>query len=127
MEELESKIEGECVDIAEWAGWKGYKIALSSTNGWPDRCFMRRGRCVYFEFKRRNEPAKPQQILRACDIAQSGFEVYFVANVDYFRRVLAAPITFYSPTRLRDPSLYKYDDMENFAQTSLRAQCRYVK
>ena len=65
----------------EWAhdhGWLTPKLQHIGSTGWPDRCFIRRGRVVFIEFKRpRGGHRTPKQIWWLKQINEHGAEGYF--------------------------------------------------
>lgn len=65
----------------EWAkdnGWLTPKLQYVGHTGWPDRCFMRRGRIVFIEFKRpKGGRRSAKQVWWLEQINAHGCEGYF--------------------------------------------------
>lgn len=79
----ESYIEAKLIKYARKLGWREYKLGTRNKVGLPDRMFLRKGRCLFIEFKSPNKtPRKIQQIMQQ-EIINEGFEVYNIDNIDY--------------------------------------------
>lgn len=57
----ESSVEGYVVRRAKAKGWIVRKLRWIGRRGAPDRVFLRRGRCVFIEFKRPGKAVRDQQ------------------------------------------------------------------
>lgn len=85
---LESKIQSEGRDYAKIRGWLAIKVTTSSTNGWPDFYYLRRGRHVWVEWKKPDGTVDPHQIERHKEIVLHGGEIYVFDNLDDFKKVM---------------------------------------
>jgi hypothetical protein len=81
----ESSVEAECVKAAVAAGWMHKKVG---TNGWPDHLFLRRGRVVWVEFKRKGGKLRPGQERRTKELRENGFAVFVIDSKEAFERVV---------------------------------------
>jgi hypothetical protein len=60
----------------EWAhdhGWLHPKLQHIGSTGWPDRCFIKNGRCIFIEFKKpKGGRRSPKQIYWVNEIRAHG-------------------------------------------------------
>lgn len=84
----EDLIEKSAVGVAKLAGWISYKVSWLGQRGAPDRVFMRKGRCVWIEFKRPGEEPTVQQYRMAERMRDAGLEVHWTDSVEGCMRVL---------------------------------------
>jgi hypothetical protein len=90
QEDRESVVERQAaLDFAESRGWWQAKFVSPSKRGVPDRIFIRKGRVVFIEFKRRGKEATTQQKKRHREMRAHGAEVYVVDNLAEAKRILA--------------------------------------
>ena len=85
---LESQIQADARDYAKIRGWLAIKVTTSSTNGWPDFYYLRRGRHVWVEWKKSGEPPGLHQVERIREIEEHGGEVYVFDNLEDFKKVM---------------------------------------
>lgn len=77
----ESDIEGKAVTFAKAQGWWVAKFVSPGLAGVPDRLFIRGGRVLFIEFKKKNEEPSVQQAKRHRDMRAHGAEVHWVSNL----------------------------------------------
>jgi len=86
MSDLESKIESDCVKLAEMFGWIAWKG--SSRHGGTDQIFMRNGYGFVVEFKTKTGRHKTHQQNEAKLQIEAGNPFYLVRSVTEFRDIL---------------------------------------
>lgn len=80
MREIE--IERPASEYAERRGWFEVKIMQTSSRGFPDRFYARRGRVVLVEYKAPGKPATEQQAKRHRELRAAGVEVHVIDNLE---------------------------------------------
>lgn len=86
---LEIGVEVPSTEWAESDGWRAYKLKFLDKRGAPDRMFCKRPRKVLVEFKRPGEEPTGQQVKRARELREDGFdEIYWVDNIADFKAIL---------------------------------------
>lgn len=79
----ESEIEKKVCAHAKSKGWLSYKFVSPSNRGVPDRIFMRRGLCMFIEFKAEGKKATKLQQKVMSRIEQKGFDCHVVDSVEW--------------------------------------------
>lgn len=77
----ESKIEQAICKYAKSLGWLQYKFVSPNVRGVPDRIFMRKGLCMFIEFKTTGMNLTKLQKRRAKEIKRAGFHVFHIDSV----------------------------------------------
>lgn len=86
--ELESSIEGKCVELAAAEGFRSAKLDRLKRSD-PDRLFYHpAGVCFIVEFKRPGKAPRPQQAKRIRELRAEGYHVSVIDNVTDFARLL---------------------------------------
>jgi len=88
---LESDNTSDAHDWAQMRGWFTFKVESPTFNGLPDRCYIRRGRVVWIEWKRpgRGENGlSPIQVRRIKEMREHGAEVYVLDNMEQFKEIM---------------------------------------
>lgn len=83
----ESVIEKESIDYASYRGWIYRKLKWIGRRGAPDRLFVRRGRCLFVEFKQAGEGPTTQQAREHQRLRDAGATVHVVDSVDRAREI----------------------------------------
>jgi hypothetical protein len=94
MEERESSVEGRTVKWAQDNGYFVRKVAWIGRRGAQDRLFLKDGRYVWLEFKRRGKMPTEGVTLQTRNKAEMmahGAECYFVDSFEDARRILLTP------------------------------------
>lgn len=84
---LESDNTSKAHEYAQRRGWFTFKVDSPTFNGLPDRCYIRRGRVVWIEWKRpgRGESGLSEiQVIRIREMRAHGAEVYVLDNMQEF-------------------------------------------
>lgn len=79
---LESKVQSDILGIGLRRHWFCAKVEFKSFKGGMDTVFIRDGRTLWIEVKRRGEGARRQQEIRAQQMRDHGAEVHLVDTVD---------------------------------------------
>lgn len=88
---LESDNTSDAHKFAERRGWFTFKVESPTFNGLPDRCYIRRGRVVWVEWKRpgRGESGlSPIQVVRIREMRAHGAEVYVLDSMAEFMELM---------------------------------------
>jgi hypothetical protein len=82
-EDYEYQLEDRVVEDAEAQGWKVRKMTSPGRRGAFDRLFIKEGRHVHIEFKRKKDgrPSK-LQVIEYAALLKHGAEAYFCGNYD---------------------------------------------
>lgn len=86
--QLESELEKDAIDFAKKHGWLAMKFVSPGKRGVPDRLFIRGGRVVFIEFKRRGEKPSVQQEHRIKELRDHGANVYVCDSLEYAHLIL---------------------------------------
>lgn len=78
----EAKIEKASCERAKAHGWKVYKFISPGNNGMPDRLFLRKGKAIFIEFKKKKKRPRVLQDTVHKELRDSGFEVYVIDCYD---------------------------------------------
>ena len=87
---LEKEVEKKVCDYAKSQGWLTYKFVSPSNRGVPDRIFMRQHKMLFIEFKANGKKPTGLQMSVALDIAETGFQVYVVDDVERGKGIIDA-------------------------------------
>jgi hypothetical protein len=88
---LESDNTSKAYEYAQRRGWFTFKVDSPTFNGLPDRCYIRRGRVVWVEWKRpkRGEAGLSEiQVIRIREMREHGAEVYVLDNMNDFMELM---------------------------------------
>jgi hypothetical protein len=88
---LESDNTSKAHKYAEKRGWFTFKVESPTFNGLPDRCYIRRGRVVWIEWKRpgRGESGLSAiQVRRIKEMREHGAEVHVLDDLDEFKELM---------------------------------------
>lgn len=88
---LESDNTSKAHEYAQRRGWFTFKVDSPTFNGLPDRCYIRRGRVVWIEWKRpgRGETGLSAiQVIRIREMREHGAEVYVLDNMQEFMELM---------------------------------------
>jgi hypothetical protein len=77
----ESVIESAVCDHATLSGWLVRKLSWIGRRGAPDRMFMKRGRCIFIEFKATGETPDPIQVREIARMRAAGMEVHVIDDI----------------------------------------------
>lgn len=78
----ESRIQAKVVSDLKKKGWVPFRI---TTNGWPDRGFMRDGRMLFIEFKSPGKKPRPLQEYIHKLIMSHGYRVYVIDSWESYK------------------------------------------
>lgn len=83
-------VEDPALAYAFKRGWTNIKINTLTANGYPDRLFWRRGRYVWWEFKRPGSEPEEHQVFIHDQLRNSGCEVYWTDDIGLadFKRIM---------------------------------------
>lgn len=84
----EASIENTVAHIAERSGYITRKAQWAGRRGAPDRVFFGRGRCVWIEFKERDEDIEGQQEREIRRLQAAYPHVHVCDNVEDALRIL---------------------------------------
>lgn len=76
MSLLEIRLENWACEKAEVLGWIPIKLNNRSSNGWPDRMFIKYEDVFFVEFKRESEVPRKLQKYRIKTLVKMGHRVY---------------------------------------------------
>lgn len=85
----EAHIEDKTTEFARGNGWLVRKVAWIGRTGAPDRLFLRDGRHVWVEFKRKGGTATLRQKREHKRMRQHGAEVYVINSIEAGRALFA--------------------------------------
>jgi len=85
---LEATIERGACKYAEKRGWWQRKFTSPGHRGVPDRIFGRGKTVFWIEFKRKDEPLRPQQEIEIKKMRDAGLTVYVCDNLADAKRVI---------------------------------------
>jgi len=85
---LEKDIEKRAVKAAQAAGWRSYKFSSPAHRGVPDRIFIRAGRVVFIEFKRKGGRVSKLQEREINTMREYGAEVHVCWSIEDAAAVL---------------------------------------
>ncbi len=88
----ESQLEKKCCLIAKQYQWWQTKINPSSKNGIPDRLFVKNGKYVWVEFKKKNGKRSKIQMFRQTEMKKYGMEIFTIDNFLDFCNLLSIQI-----------------------------------
>ncbi len=87
----EHGIEKRVVTLAEQHGWFVRKVQFTGVRGAQDRLFLKDGRHVWMEFKKRGAEAQALQSSNMREMAAQGAEVYVVDGIGKACAILEIP------------------------------------
>ncbi len=87
-DKLESSVEGDSCSKAEEAGWKTRKVVSPGRRGAFDRVFIKEGRTVWIEFKKKGGRPSGLQKLEYKQLIKAGAEAHFVYSVGEALQIL---------------------------------------
>lgn len=85
---LESEVQSDILGIGVRRRWFCAKVEFKSFRGGMDTVFVREGRTIWIEVKRRGEDARRQQEIRAKQMRDHGAEVFLVDTVEEAAEIL---------------------------------------
>lgn len=65
------------------AGWLVVHLIQTNCNGIPDTMALRKGRCIFIEYKQPGEKPDPLQLYRHEQLHKAGFYVIVVDSMDF--------------------------------------------
>lgn len=71
-------VQKPVVRYARSKGWLCWKMEIVGINGCPDYWFFKAGRTVIIEFKKPGKEPTVQQVRRANELREHGFEVHVI-------------------------------------------------
>jgi hypothetical protein len=77
---LEKDIEKKVTKYAQSLGWIPYKFVSPEKRGVPDRIFIRDGKIIFVEFKRKGNPLTSLQKHEWKILSDNKMEVYLIDN-----------------------------------------------
>ena len=86
---LESAIEKAVAQHAKAKGVISRKLDGMGHRSWPDRMFLRHGRVIFIEFKRKGEVPTPLQQLCHKQLTAAGFQVYIVDDIRWGKAIVS--------------------------------------
>lgn len=84
----ESEIEKKVCEYAKGRGWLTYKFVSPSNKGVPDRVLLKRGVCIFIEFKAKGKLPTKLQAKVLASIHNQGFLTYVVDNVEEGKKII---------------------------------------
>lgn len=85
---LEADLRHQIIEAARCKRWFATTIKSDSMNGLPDCVFIRAGRTVWMETKKKDETARRQQEHRLDEMREYGAEVYVVDTFEEAMEIL---------------------------------------
>lgn len=82
MSKPESELRHQIIEIARCRRWFATTVKSDSMNGIMDCVFIRRGRTVWMETKKKDETARRQQDRRAQEMRDHGAEVHVIDTIE---------------------------------------------
>lgn len=81
QEMKESQVEKSICAFAKAIGWKTLKLNGHGDRGKPDRMFLKNGKVVFIEVKRKGKQARKQQAYRLQKLRENGFKAQYVDSL----------------------------------------------
>lgn len=78
----ETSIKYNCTRWLERKGWIPFRLRSADGSGWPDNFYIRRGVCIFIEYKTPNGKLSAIQHKRLDQIRAQGFEAWVVDGID---------------------------------------------
>ncbi len=87
---LERDIERKACDWAKGEGWLTYKFTSPNRRSVPDRVFVREGRVVWVEFKKKGGRLTEGQVREIARLRVHGAEVHVAYSVEEAKKCLTS-------------------------------------
>lgn len=75
-------VQKPVVEYAKRLGWLAWKMKIEGQNGCPDYWFFRDEALLIIEFKAPGKPRQAQQVRRARELEERGFQVHVIDNAE---------------------------------------------